>query len=245
MKNKILFKGMVVSLLTLTMLGFFLLGGYFTSPVRAELESKNEISVNGTGVIMAKPDTGIISVAVDTSDMDPKKAQTENTKLSNQLIDALKKIGIKEEDIKTGHYNMYREYNYNEGKSTEGKYRVTHSYEVTVKNIDKVGEVIDAATQNGANQVNGVRFTVADTSKYYQEALKVAIKNAEGKATTIADTISVKINKPSKVVENGYSEPAPRYMDMAYGKVAEQAASTQIISGELEIRANVQVTYNY
>jgi len=244
MDKKILGKGMVISFLTFAMLGFFLLGGYFTSPVRAELESRNEITVNGTGVIKAKPDTGVINVAVDTTDMDPQKAQAENTKLSNQLIEALKKMGIKEEEIKTGYYNMYREYNYYEGKSTEGKYRVTHSYEITVKDIQKVGAVIDTATSNGANQVNGVRFTIADTDKYYKEALKAAIKNAEGKATTIADSISVKINKPSKVVEAGYYEPTPRYMDMSYGK-AEMAASTQIISGDLEIRANVQLTYNY
>lgn len=244
MNNRILGKGIAVSLLTLAMLGVFLLGGYFTSPVSAELvETKNEISVNGTGVIMAKPDTGIISVGVDTADMDPQKAQAENTRLSNQLIEALKKAGVKEADIKTAHYNMYREYNYHEGKSTEGKYRVTHGYEVTVRDIQIVGTIIDTAANNGANQINGVRFTVTDTSKYYQEALKIAIKNAEGKATTIAEAISVKLSKPSKIMENSYSEPAPRYMDMGLAK--EMADSTQIISGELEIRANVQVTYNY
>ncbi len=245
MDHKILGKGLVVSLLTLAMLGFFFLGGHFTSPVSAELESRNEIAVNGAGVIKAKPDTGIVNVAVDTTNADPKTAQAENTKLSNQLVDALKKAGIKEDDIKTGHYNMYREYDYYEGKSTEGNYRVTHSYEITVRDINKVGSIIDVATENGANQVNNVRFTVADSSKYYQEALKAAIKNAEEKANTIASTISVKIGKPSKVIEAGYYEPTPVYMDTAFVKGEAQNGSTQIISGELEIRANVQVTYNY
>lgn len=243
MNNKILGKGIAISILTFAMLGVFLLGGLFTSPVSAELGTKNEISVNGTGVVMAKPDTGIISVGVDTADMDPQKAQVENTRLSNQLVDALKKAGVKDTDIKTAYYNMYREYNYHEGKSTEGKYRVTHGYEVTVRDIQRVGAIIDIATNNGANQVNGVRFTVTDTSKYYQEALKIALKNAEGKATTIADAISERLGKPSKITENSYSEPAPRYMDMGLAK--EMATSTQIISGELEIRANIQVIYNY
>ncbi len=245
MDNKILRKGLVVSLLTFAMLGFFFLGGHFTSPVSAELESRNEIAVNGAGVIKAKPDTGIVNVAVDTTNADPQKAQSENTKLTNQLVEALKKAGIKEEDIKTGYYNMYREYNYNDGKSTEGNYRVTHSYEVTIKDINKVGSIIDIATENGANQVNSVRFTVADSSKYYQEALKAAIKNAEEKANTIASTISVKIGKPSKVIEAGYYEPSPIYMDRALAKGMESEGSTDIISGDLEIRANVQVTYNY
>ncbi len=244
MKKTLLHKGLLVSVLTLAMVGFFFMGGLYTSTVEADSTAK-DISVNGVGVVMAKPDIAVVNIGVETSNKDSKTAQEENTKSSNQLLETLKKLNIKEEDIKTASYNMYRErlYNTPDGKPIDGEFKVTHIYEVTIRKIDNVGSIIDTASKNGANQINGVRFTVSDSSKYYNQALKSAIGNAGGKAETIASALGVKIGKPAKVVENSYNEPIyGRYMDV---KQESLANDTAISSGELEIRAQVQVTYNY
>lgn len=235
-----------LTLMVFMLIGFFLLGSFSSGVANAEANtaSPSEISVNGTGVILVKPDIGIINIGIETSNKDSKISQDENTKQSTQLVEALKKAGIGEEDIKTSYYNMYRERFYNDGRQQEGDYKVVHSFEVTVRDINKVGATIDTAAKNGANQINNVRFTMSDNEKHYLEALSAAIKNAEGKAETIAKTLGVTIGKPSKVVEAGYSEPYGKYMDVRLESAADMSV-TPIASGDLEIKAYVNVTYNY
>lgn len=239
-------KSIVASIITLAMVGFFVMGGFFTSAVDADTPAGNEITVNGVGMVTAKPDMAVINIGVETSHKDSKTAQAENTKLSNQVLEALKKANIKEEDIKTGYYNMYQERYYNtpDGKPAEGDYKVTHSFEVTIRKIEDAGSIIDIASKSGANQINSIRFAVSDSSKYYNEALKAAVNNAGGKAEALSSALGVKIGKPVKVIENSYSEPVyGRYMDASPEMMKE--ATTPITAGELEIRAQVQVTYNY
>ncbi|WP_051569101.1 SIMPL domain-containing protein [Alkaliphilus transvaalensis] len=247
MKSKIFQKGIMLSILSLALVGFFMLGGLLTNTATAVNPAAGEISVGGTGIVMAKPDVGIVVLGVETSNKDSKVAQEENTKLSNQLIAALTKENIKKDDIKTSSYNMYQERQYNpqDGRTTDGNFRVSHYVEVTVRDIDKVGAIIDLATKSGANQVNGVRFTVSDTSKYYQEALKLAVKDADSKAKTLADTLGVKVGKPSKVTENSYNAPIALRMEMSYDMAEKAMANTELSTGEMEIRADLQVVYNY
>jgi len=247
MKKTFLGKGIILSVLTLAMVGIFILGGFSSVMVNADTQAGNakEISVNGVGVVMVKPDIAVLNIGVETTNKDSKAAQDENTKLSNQLLDTLKKLNIKEEDIKTTGYSMYRERYYNtpDGKSTEGDYRVSHNLSVTIRKIDEVGSVLDTVTKNGANQVNGINFTVADSSKSYNQALKNAIDNAGGKAEAIAGALGVKIGKPVKVIENSSSEPVVKYMDAVAQESLVRGAA--VATGELEIRAQVQVVYNY
>lgn len=246
--KKLLGKGMIVTVMTLAMVGIFILGGFSSAVAEADTTASNakEISVNGVGAVMVKPDIAVLNIGVETQNKDSKVAQEENAKLTNQLLETLKKLNIKEADIKTTGFNMYRERYYNtpDGKPTEGDYRVIHSLSVTIRKIDEVGSIIDTVTKNGANQVNGIYFTVADSSPYYHEALKNAIENASGKGNAIAKALGVKIGKPSSVVEISYSEPVVQYMDTAVAKESLNMG-TSISAGELEIRAQVQVIYNY
>lgn len=245
MKKTLLHKGMMVSILTLAMISFFFIGSFSASTVEADTTA-NEISVNGVGVIMVKPEIAVVNIGVETSNKDSKVAQEENSKISKQLMETLKGLNIKEEDIKTASYNMYRErlYNTPDGKPTDGNFKVVNIFEVTIRKIENVGSIIDTASKNGANQINGIRFTVADSSKYYNQALKSAIGNAGSKAETVASTLGVKIGKPVKVIENSYGEPVyGHYLDVTQESLAK--VDTAISSGELEIRAQVQVIYNY
>ncbi|KAB3539035.1 DUF541 domain-containing protein [Alkaliphilus pronyensis] len=248
MKNLTVKKGPFIILMVLLLVSIFFLGGFSSSVAKEEIntDSKSEISVSGTGVIQVKPDIGIINIAIETLNVDSEAAQDENTELSNKLVDALAKEGIAEEDIKTSYYNMYREriYNKENGKEQDGKYRVLHSFQVTVKDINKVGAIIDTAVNNGANKINNIRFAVSEPEKYYLDALAAAVENAEGKAKTIANTLGVKIHKPSMVVERGYSEPYGKHVNFRM-EVASDSIATPITAGDLEIKAYVNVTYNY
>ncbi|MBN4069390.1 SIMPL domain-containing protein [bacterium AH-315-G05] len=255
-------KNIIISILVFALVSFFVAGGIVSEVALAGQEGgismpepigdiiplpgliNGEIHVNGAGVVMAKPDIALVNVGVETSSKNSSDAQSENATISNKVIESLKKIGIDEKDIKTVSYNMFREryYDHETRKTVEGDFKVIHSLQIVVRNIDSVGAIIDTAVNSGANQVNNISFTVSDANKFYLEALKLAIKNANGKANAIANTMKITEIVPIEIIEINIA-PLTRSMDMMLESKA--VGSTQIETGELEIRANVQMVFNY
>jgi uncharacterized protein YggE len=118
---------------------------------------------------------------------------------------------------------------------------------VTIRDISKVGAVIDAVTQNDANNVSNIRFTVADPEKYYLQALENATTKAKAKAEVLAKQFGIKIGTPVQINESGNSYIPPviysQYNSMK--AMADTAEATSISAGELEIRATVGLVYSY
>ncbi len=225
------------------------MAAYNTSDIASANDSSTgrTVTVSGQGEIVVTPDLAYIDLGVQTKAVDATKAQQENAKLMTTVIDALKKQGIKAEDIKTTNYSIYQTYDYkSNGERGDAYYVVNNTVNVKILDVTKVGNVIDAATLAGANSVNSIRFTVKDDSKYYQDALKLAMTNAKGKATAIMSTFGKTPGLPSAVNESSsggglYYDyyPSNVKMDMAF------AESTPIESGEIKITANVTVSYDY
>ena len=143
------------------------------------------VSVQGLGEIVVTPDLAFIDIGVQTKNADAAVAQKENAKLMTAVVEAIKAAGIKAEDIKTTGYNLYQTYDYVLEKQSDPYFIANNTVNIKIKDITKVGAIIDTATAAGANTVNSIRFTVADDSKVYQEALKLAMADAKGKATAI------------------------------------------------------------
>ena len=251
-------KNIVVSLIVFALVSFFVAGGVVSEVALADStpvpelinyvsqEAVGKIHVNGAGVVTVEPDIALVSVGIETADKNSNDSQSENATISSKVINSLKNIGIDEKDIKTVSYNMFREryYDHETRKTIEGDFKVIHSLQIVVRNIDSVGAIIDTAVNSGANQVNNISFTVSDTNKFYLEALKLAIENANGKADAIANTMKITEIVPIEIIEQGFNiAPLTRSMDMMLESKA--VGSTQIETGELEIRANVQMVFNY
>jgi len=208
-----------------------------------DMDQENTVTVNGMGEIKVAPDMATVNIGLKTEDPDADAAQTANADLMSKIVAALKGEGIAETDIKTAQYNLYKTSDYVEGKERKEYYVASNTVNVIVRDIDKVGEIIDVASANGANSINNIAFSISDDSAYYQEALKLAMTNAKGKANAIMGTFGETATVPVTVVEasNGgsivYNESMVR--DFATN------SSTPIESGELTISANVTVTYNY
>ncbi|ABR47298.1 protein of unknown function DUF541 [Alkaliphilus metalliredigens QYMF] len=239
---------------TLLMITVLTMGAYFytswsqNTTASAMNDSNAAIVVNGSGIVKVKPDIAYINLGVNTSNTDAKQAQTENTRLMDGIMKSLNKAGIPEDDIKTVGYNIYPQHRYDQTKneSIVTGYEVTNMVEVTIKNIDKVGEIIDLATESGANNINSVRFAVDDTNPHYQKALQQALQDAKQKATALAQPINVQINKPHRITEmsrhDGVIYKNYETADMAR---TESAMNTPISAGDLEISAQLQVEYRY
>ncbi len=203
---------------------------------------EGSVTVQGEGIATAKPDVVVLTIGVMTEDKNVKAAQEENALRSNALLQALQNLGIQEKDIQTISYTITPEYDYKDGVSSLRGYRVEHLYEVTVLNVQKAGEVYDAAIEAGANIARDLNFRVSDPGLYYEQALTRAVLNAQAKAKTIAETLQVNVSPiPVSLVEEGGPVPQPL---IGYAAASPKAA-TPIEPGELTIKARVQGVFTY
>jgi hypothetical protein len=236
----------ILSLSIITMLLAMLLVGTMnvTQEVSATVdETQNIVSVNGVGTVTVKPDIAYINVGVETEGKDAAAAQTDNAVKMNAVMEALKKAGINDEDIKTVQYSIYDRYNYLDNGEKDKYYVVNNMVKVTVNDVTKVGDVIDAVAGAGSNSISSIQFGISNEEVVYQEALKLAMTSAKLKATAIMSTFDQTPGMPARVSETSYFSGAVR-MEMN-AVMADAKMSTPISTGELTITANVSVDYNY
>ncbi len=203
------------------------------------LINNDTIIVQGEGVVKQAPDIAYISIGVQTKNAKVEAAQSENAKKFNNVVKEIEKQGIQKKDIQTVDYSVNPNYNDN-GKITG--YTVTNTVSVTIRDISKIGKIIDAVTDQDANVINGIRFSIDNKSKAYNEALKLAISDAKTKANTIGDSIgNVSIQLTSVKEQQPNSDVV--YYGAENAKMAADSVATSISGGELEVKANVTVVY--
>ncbi|KQL37333.1 SIMPL domain-containing protein [Psychrobacillus sp. FJAT-21963] len=209
--------------------------GHLFSPLRV-------ITVRGDGEVFVKPNYAQIQIEVSTEGKDVRGAQQENANIMNQVIQSLLQLNIPREDIQTAAFNVLPQYDYVEGKQIFRGYEVTNALSVKVRDTSKIGSVIDTAIQNGANRVSGIQFKIENADPYYQQALRLALQNAQTKAKTIAETLKLTLHpQPIEVVEERETGPI-LYKTVA---MADQTFSTPIEPGQILINAIVKVKYQY
>ncbi len=211
-----------------------------------------EINVNGTGVVMADPDTAKISLTVETMGKTSEAAQKENNQILQKVTKAMQGMGVAKENIVTTYTSVYPHYNYNDetGNRMLTGYQSYTDLQVTTTDIDHAGKYIDAALKAGATGTNGVDFSVADQSQYYGQALQIAVKNAGKSAQSIADAYGRQLGDVKSVTENSKNayqvESTNKFMATEDSMSAGSAeAGTTISYGKIQITANISVTYSF
>ncbi|MHC1683991.1 MAG: SIMPL domain-containing protein [Clostridiaceae bacterium] len=220
--------------------------GYYRHP-QLDLWNTNmseyKMNINGKGTVMVKPDIAVVDMGVVTENINLKTAQAENAAKATALYNTLIENGVLEKDIITESYTITPEYDYVEGKQIFRGYKVSNIFKVTMRDLSRVGEIIDAAVASGANIVNSIRFTSSNSEFYYRQALNIAIDEAIKKAKSIEKNLDIVVNKvPFSITEQslGY---APVYEKALFN--APISVTTPISSGEIEISASVNVVFIY
>ena len=204
--------------------------------------NQQTVKVTGEAALQATPDQAIITIGVQTENIDPKLAQQENAQTISEIITILKQLGIAESKIKTSDYRIDPQYNYIEGKEIFKNYKVHHMLQIKTKDIEKVGSIIDAAVKHGANSVSNIHFSLANSESYYNQALTIALNNAYEKATTLTRAIDAHLHPiPIQIEELSAPTPPVIYQATSYVK----ASSTPVMPGELQITATIRVEYKY
>ncbi|MBN2333973.1 SIMPL domain-containing protein [Candidatus Bathyarchaeota archaeon] len=204
------------------------------------------ISLSGSGSAAAQADQASVSMGVEVTDESAADAIGENAALMSAVIEAVKAQGVSEDDIYTTSYSVYAQYDWTEkGREFEG-YTVTNLVRVTVKDLDKVGDVIDAAGAAGANRMDGISFelSAAKREELKTNAYVAALQDAEGKAELITETLGLTITGVQSVSESSYV-PARTYQaaEMSYAMEDGGYAPTPIVSGELTVSVSVYIVY--
>jgi uncharacterized protein YggE len=202
------------------------------------------ITVQGTGIVILQPDVVRLNVGVQLKAATVSDAQKQSADTSAKITDALKAAGIKAEDIKTVNYSINPDYSYepNQPPKLNG-YQINNTLQVTIRDVTKTGSIIDAASAAGANQINGITFTVENNTEALKQARAAAVADAKAKADQLAAAGQVQVGTVISIVEVAQNaEPVPMAALAARDSAAGSAA-TQIESGQLKVVVNVQVTF--
>jgi hypothetical protein len=173
--------------------------------------SEGRIFVTGDGSVSVRPSYAQLRTGVTTRSKTVKEGVNVSSKLMGAIIAALKASGITEKDIQTAHFSIQPVYESQEprtGPKLSG-YNISNRVNVTVREIDKVGDVLDAVVAAGATDVGSVSFSIADESEALNEARKIAIADARRKAEVYAKASGVQLGGVVSITEDSGATSAP------------------------------------
>lgn len=211
-----------------------------------EIESKNTITVSDSAEVYAKPDLALVVLSVVTEAKTVAQAMSQNTSKMNAVIDSTKEIGVNEKDLKTTSFNIFPRYDYiRSGIIPSGKrvlvgYEVTQSLQVKIRDLEKIGQILEGATDAGANQVGSLQFTIDDQDELKAQVREEAIKKARAKAKKIANELGVDL---VRVVSFSESAQAISYDYALKSEAMGGGAAPQIETGENKIETTVNIVF--
>ena len=203
----------------------------------------DSFTVSGTGKASAIPDIATTSVGVQTQGATAKDAQNElNTKI-NAISAAIKKLGIDAKDIQTSGYSVNPKYNYTNNKQTIDGYQAYSTVTIKIKDMDKANLVLDEATKQGATNISGISFDVADKEKSTNEARTIAVADAKKKAVDAAKIAGFSLGKIINYTESIGGQPYPVNMMRASTAGVAENVNTNVEVGSKEISITVNLSY--
>lgn len=201
------------------------------------------VSVNGTGLVTTTPDAASISVGVNVIQGTLTEAQALASTQMTAVIDALKAAGIEAKDIQTTNYsvNIIQDYDTNGYPARITGFQVNNQANVIVRDLTKLGAILDTAVAEGANSIYGISFMVSDTAAATSQARKLAIENATRKAEEIAAATGSTLGRIISVSESYSSYPVPYAMDNVARE--EAAMSVPIEGGVASVSVDIQMVF--
>lgn len=213
------------------------------APVSALADSA-KVTVSGTGAVSLKPDTATVTLGVSEARAGAVEAQSSVNKAISAIKKALLEVGVNEADISVSDLSVWGNYDYSEATQKLTGYTASHTLNITTNNLDLIGPMIDAALSAGANQLQGVSFSVKDSDEAYSQALKLAVEKAREKAEVLADATGAKLGALDELTEgasyNYNPYPVAKY---AAADGAENATPTEVDTGMVTITATVTAVY--
>ncbi|HQJ62418.1 MAG TPA: SIMPL domain-containing protein, partial [Methanothrix soehngenii] len=201
----------------------------------------SKLRVDGEGKVKAAPDMATIVLGVETRSTSAAEAAEENAILMNQTINALLDAGINESQMQTSRFSLTTmpqdEPRGADATQEPPTFLATNQVTVRLENTADVGRVLDAAVSAGSNSIQEVKFDLKDPTPQNDEAMTIAIKDAQRKAQVAASAAGLELGKILEItVGYGYVMEASRSYSYAMD-------ATPIQPGEMEVTASVNLVY--
>lgn len=222
--------------------GMLSLAALLFATAAAAHEPEMGIRVAGEGSLTVKPDQVEIDVGVATQAERAEAAASGNAKQLQTTLEKLRQALGPNANVKTLSYSLVPNYRYPKdgGAPTITSYTATNLVRVELNDLTAIGNVIDTATQAGANKIERLRFTMRDKRAIEAQALREAAFDAKSQAETLAAALGVKLGPVLSVVETGSAVPLAR--EVSVSRMAAEA-TTPIAPGTIEISATVMVSF--
>jgi uncharacterized protein YggE len=207
-------------------------------------ENPRTVSVTGTGTVSITPDIAYISIGVHSESPTASEAVDENNAQTQKVIDSLVESGVAAEDIRTSNFSIWpNQYYDNTGQSAGTYYSVDNTVNVTIRDLAKMGELLDAAITAGANTIYSVQFDLADKSADLAKASDMAVKNAQDQAAELAASAGMELGEMQSI--SYFDNSAYPYANYGIGGGGGEGAAmaVPINPGTLNLTASVSLSY--
>ena len=204
--------------------------------------------LSGEGSATAAPDIAVLTSGVVSQGDTARAALDTNTAAMQKLIASLKDAGIEPKDIQTSGFSIQPRYVYsqrNDGQQEPPRivgYEVRNNITGTVRDLSKLGAILDSAVTEGSNQISGLAFDVSNKTALLNEARKRAFADAKAKAELYAEAAGLKLGRLRDLSEQAGAFPPPRPM-MRMEAAAAPKADVPIEQGEQELQVNITATW--
>lgn len=206
------------------------------------------VTVTSTGSVQVRPDEATVLLAVETVAPSAEEAADENAAKMTRIIDAVRGLGVAEENIQTTSYDLSPIYRQEPREPVQEPrepaivgYRASNMVQVTLDDIEMPGRVIDAAINAGANRVAGLTFGISDPAEARTEALRLAVEDARAEAMAVAAAAGRSLGEVIRIDVGGDGYiPLARYGRM---EAADVAMATPVQPGDLTVSASVTMVY--
>ena len=217
----------------------------------AQENTKREpvISVSGEGDAAVAPDMAVLSFSVVKQAQTAAAALKDNSATMKEVQAALKTAGIADRDMQTSNFSvqpLYKQFEPKDGVYVAPEitgYQVNNGLTVRVRDISKLGEILDRSVTLGINQGGDISFTNDKPEATITEARKAAVADAMAKAKTLAESAGVKLGRVLEISEN-MQRPMPMPQTMMRAAAMEKSDSVPVAAGENTYKVNVNVTFS-
>ena len=201
------------------------------------------VSVTGMGEASGVPDQAEVSAGVQILADTVLEATQENQSIVERIMVALEKQGIPEEKIQTSNYSIWAEQDYQEPRQNRiSGYRVSNIVSIRIDDVSKVGDVLAAVTNAGANSIHGIQFGVKDTAALEQDARKAAMEDARARAEALATLAGVQLGEVLSI-STSYGAGPPGPMMARSFEMTDAAAAPGISPGQQSVNVQVNVSF--
>lgn len=238
MKHKLF----IFTILVVASLSLAACGAVATAPGAADVRT---VSVNGSGSVTLSPDMATVNIGVVAQAAEAQDATDESNATISQITAALTELGVAEKDIQTSNFSIYPMQDYTaDGQTSSVTYRVENTVSVTVRNLDSLGDILDAVIGAGANSIYGINFDLSDRESAYAQAIDLAMQNAKERAQLMADSAGAQLGDLQSV-STYLSNGGGITRTYAQGAAMEDstASSVPVSPGDMEINVEVNVVY--